>query len=102
MRWFGHVERSSGEISRVRSMSIDGRRGLGRPRKTWTECVKDDLRAFNLKPCDAQDRAGWRSSVKNSKLEPTPQCGSASRSAAVRPTRGVRTRSSINNKTGFD
>ena len=102
LRWFGHVERSSGEISRVRSMSIDGRRGLGRPRKTWTECVKDDLRAFNLKPCDAQDRAGWRSSVKNSKLEPTPQCGSATRSAAVRPTRGVRTRSSINNKTGFD
>ena len=102
LRWFGHVERSSGEINRVRSMSIDGRRGLGRPRKTWSECVKEDLAAFKLKPCDAQDRAGWRSSVKNSKLEPTPQCGSASLSAAVRPTRGVRTRSSINNKTGFD
>ena len=83
----------AGEISRVRSMSIDGRRGLGRPRKTWSECVKDDLAAFKLKPCDAQDRAGWRSSVENSQLEPTPQCGSAPLSAAVRPTRGVRTRS---------
>ena len=28
-RWFVHVKRSSGEISRVRCMSIDGRRGLG-------------------------------------------------------------------------
>ena len=72
MRWFGHVERSSGEISRVRSMSIDGRRGLGRPRKTWSECVKDDLAAFKLKPCDAQDRAAqWsfnRTFGKNSCL----------------------------------
>ena len=29
LRWFGHVERSSGEISSVRSMSIAGKRGLG-------------------------------------------------------------------------
>ena len=48
LRWFGHVERSSGEISRVRSMSIDGRRGLGMLRKTWSECVKDDLAAFKV------------------------------------------------------
>ena len=34
LRWFGHVERSSGEISRVRSMQIVGKRGHGRPRKT--------------------------------------------------------------------
>ena len=30
-------------------MSIDGRRGLGRARKTWSECGKDDLAAFKLK-----------------------------------------------------
>ena len=93
LRWFGHVERSSGEISRVRSMQIDGKRGHGRPRKTWSECVREDLDAFKLKPSDAQDRVGWRSSVKNSRLEPTPLCGSASLSKA-RPIRGMRTRSS--------
>ena len=102
LRWFRHVERSSGEINRIRSMSNVSRRGLGRSRKTWSECVNEDLAAFRLKPCDAQDRAGWRSYVKNSKLEPTSQRGSASLSAAVRPTRGERTRSSINNQTGFD
>ena len=69
-------------------MQIDGKRGHGRPRKTWSECVREDLDAFKLKPSDAQDRVGWRSSVKNSRLEPTPLCGSASLSKA-RPTRGM-------------
>jgi len=55
-------------------MSIGGRRGLGRPRKTWSGCVKEYLVVFKLKPCDAQDRAGWRSSVTNSKLEHLPEC----------------------------
>ena len=95
LRWFGHVERSSAEISKVRSMPIAGKRDRGRPYKTWSECVRKDLDAFKLKRSDAQDRVGWRSSVNNSRLEPTPQCGSASLSKA-RPTRGMRTRSSIN------
>ena len=58
LRWFGHVERSSGEISRVRSMQIDGKRGLGRPRKTWLECVREDFDAFSLMPSNAKDRVG--------------------------------------------
>ena len=102
LRWFGHVERSTAEISKVRSMHIAGKRGLGRPGKTWSECVREDLGIFKLKTSDAQDREGWRSSVQSSQLEPTPQRGSASLSAAVRPARGMCTCSSINNETGFD
>ena len=33
-RWFGHVMRFSGEINRVRSRPVPGRKGPGRPKKT--------------------------------------------------------------------
>ena len=48
LRWFGHVMRSSGEINRVRSRPIPGRKGPGRPKKTWDECVKQDLKVCDL------------------------------------------------------
>ena len=50
-----------------------------------------------------QDRLSWRSSVKNSRQEPTPSNGSLLQSMAAPPARrvlGMRTRSF--NKTGFD
>ena len=42
LRWFGHVMHSNGEINRVRSRPVPGRKGPGRPKKTWDECVKQD------------------------------------------------------------
>ena len=42
MRWFGHVERSEGWISKVLNVDPGGRRGRGRPRKTWQEDVRKD------------------------------------------------------------
>ena len=37
--------------------------GRGRSRKTWKECVVDDMRKMNLKREDAQDRGLWRSGI---------------------------------------
>ena len=51
----------------------------------------------------SEDRLSWRSSVKNSRQEPTPSNGSLPQSMAAPPARrvlGMRTRSF--NKTGFD
>ena len=39
---------------------------LAGPGRLDQNVLKDDLDAFKPKPGDAQDRAGWRSSVKNS------------------------------------
>ena len=103
LRWFGHVMRSNGEINRVRSRSVPGRKGPGRPKKTWEECVKQDLKVCGLSEAGTQDRLSWRSSVKNSRQEPTPSNGSLPQSMAAPPARrvlGMRTRSF--NKTGFD
>ena len=103
LRWFGHVMRSNGEINRVRSRQVPGRKGPGRPKKTWEECVKQDLKVCGLTEAGTQDRLSWRSSVKNSRQEPTPSNGSLLQSMAAPPARrvlGMRTRSF--NKTGFD
>ena len=103
LRWFGHVMRSNCEINRVRSRPVPGRKGPGRPKKTWDGCVKQDLKVCGLSEAGIQDRVLWRSSVKNSRQEPTLSNGSAPQSMAAPPARcvlGMRTRSF--NKTGFD
>ena len=95
--------RSNGEINRVRSRPVPGRKGPGRPKKTWDECVKQDLKVCGLSEAGTQDRVSWRSSVKNNRQEPTPSNGSTPQSMAAPPARrvlGMRARSL--NKTGFD
>ena len=44
LRWFGHVERKSGDdwVSACRNVVVAGVRCVGRGRKAWRECVKDD------------------------------------------------------------
>ena len=103
LRWFGHVMRSNGEINRVRSRPVPGRKGPGRAKKTWDECVKQELKVCGLSEAGTQDRVSCRSSVKNSRQDPTPSNGSAPQSIAAPLTRrvlGMPTR--CFNKTGFD
>ena len=47
LRWFGHVEHKSGDewVSACRNVVVAGVRRAGRGRKTWYECVEDDIRA---------------------------------------------------------
>ena len=40
LRWFGHVERSSGAIRTACDIQIDGRWGPGRPRPTWKKLTE--------------------------------------------------------------
>ena len=46
-------------MSKCLNLKIDGVRGKGRGRKTWNECVMDDMKKFGLRVIDAQDRASW-------------------------------------------
>ena len=48
LRWFGHVEGKSGDdwVSACRNVVVAGVRCAGRGRKTWYECVKDDMEAL--------------------------------------------------------
>ena len=45
---------------RVQHKMIEGKVKSGRPKKTWEEKVKDDMRRKSLKIEDAIDRGKWR------------------------------------------
>lgn len=61
LRWFGHVKRreESEVLGRVFRMEVEGRRRRGRPRKTWTKCVAEDLELQGGVDEDAYDRGRW-------------------------------------------
>ena len=45
MRWFGHVERSTGWIAEVRKLNVVAQKRSGRPRKSWDEVLENDKEA---------------------------------------------------------
>ena len=75
LRWYGHVTRSNAYINKITSLVIPGTRGRGRPRKTWSECVKKDLLIHNLMDVSPHDRVNWRRRIKQSLVLPTPESG---------------------------
>ena len=76
LRWAGHVMRAQSSIKTTSELSLPDRRGPGRPRKTWKECVKADMAKVNLSTVDPGDRDAWRAGVRRSLVLPTPQSGS--------------------------
>ena len=104
LRWYRHVMWSSGEINTVRKRKVSGKMGPARDKKTGPLSVKDDLKDCCLTEELTQDREAWISSVMNCRLEPTLNRSAPLSTAKppARPVLGMRTRSSINKKTGFD
>jgi hypothetical protein len=66
LRWFGHVQRRPPEAP-VNSGILRGvdnaKRGRGRPKLTWEEAVKRDLRDWSIPSELAFDRAAWKSAI---------------------------------------
>ena len=65
LRWFGHVECSSGAIRTECVKQIDCRRGAGRPKLTWRKLTERDCRELKLTTIDPQERSTWRSGVRS-------------------------------------
>ncbi len=67
LRWLGHVGRRNESYvdNRVRRMKV-GKRKRGRQRKSWEDCVKDDLETVGLCEEEAIDRNKWRSNIHTS------------------------------------
>ena len=79
LRWYGHVERASSRTNSITSIAIPDPRGRGRPRKSWSECVKADVDVCNIEGIDPQNREAWRSGVRRtSQLQLTPGTGKLS------------------------
>ena len=69
LRWFGHLERkgSNDWVSVCRNYVVVGKKCRGRGKKTWGECVRQDLKVFGLKSEWAQDRAEWRGLIRGNR-----------------------------------
>ena len=62
LRWFGHVERKNEDdwVSACRNVVVAGVRSVGRGRKKWRDCVRDDMVELGLHPEWAVFRDMWR------------------------------------------
>ena len=70
--WYGHVQRATSYIKSVTDLAIPGARGRGRPRNTWSECVKNDVRECGLSGIGPQSRDTWGTDVRPCLVLPTP------------------------------
>ena len=49
---------------------VEGKRPVGRPRKTWLESVEVDLAELEIDKEDVHDRKKWRGNVMKMKANP--------------------------------
>ena len=62
LRWLGHGLRKDDDdwVKKIMSFEMEGKRGRGRPRMTWSQVVERDMRECGLKREDAKDRERWK------------------------------------------
>ena len=67
-------------ISQCNQILINGNRGRGRPKKTWTDCVKEDKKKWRMTGMDPLDRYLWRKALlKMPQTVQPPRQGSEAR-----------------------
>jgi len=72
-RLFGHLERmdETNLVKRVREERVPRHTGIKRPKKSWDEVVKADIKKRSLCINDAIDRNKWRRCCKSGRLRLT-------------------------------
>ena len=72
LRWVGHVERKEDDdwVKACQRLEASGRRCRGRDRKTWKECVAEDMKVLGLEERDVQDRLKWRRGILGKPSDP--------------------------------
>ena len=73
LRWYGHVMRKGDEdwVKKCMKYSVEGRRPVGRPRKTWLESVEVVMAKLEIDKEDFHDRRKWRRNVNFLKRKST-------------------------------
>ena len=58
LRWYGHVEHSSGAIKTAFDIQVDRKRGPGRPKMTWKQQLQASVAQLDARPTGNQEVAG--------------------------------------------
>ena len=74
LRWYGHVIRKGDEdwVKKCMEYRVEGRRPVGRPRKTWLESVEVDMAELEIDRENVHDRSKWRRNVNVMKRKSSP------------------------------
>ena len=51
--------KGNGELREIMEMEVPGTRPRGRPKKTWTKNIEEDIYLLNLMEGDVYDRIRW-------------------------------------------
>ena len=74
MRWFGHVEHSTGWIAEVRKLHVVAQKRSGRPRKSWDEVLENDRKKLGMDSADPQNCSEWRGRLRERLvIKPNPR-----------------------------
>ena len=61
LRWFGHVERSTGWINYVKNLEVQSQQKRpGRQKLTWNDVMMRDKQLLGMTSYDPQNRSSWR------------------------------------------
>ena len=74
LRWYGHVMRKGDEdwVKKCMEYRVEGRRPVGRSRKTWLDSVDTDMAELEIDKEDVHDRSKWRRNVNVMKRKSNP------------------------------
>ena len=74
LRWYGHVMRKGNEdwVKKCMEFRVEGRRRVGRPKRTWLESVEleADMAELEINKEDVHDRKKWRRKVMKRNSNP--------------------------------
>ena len=61
------MQRDEGALKDIMNFEVQGgTRGRGRPKKTWMECVNNDIKTWSMPVNDIHNRLKWRQTIKES------------------------------------
>ena len=65
LRWYGHVMGKSDEdwMKKCLEFRVEGRRPVGKPRKTWLVSAEANLSELEIEKENAHDRKKWKMNV---------------------------------------